>query len=173
MKALSRRHLLRGIGAAIALPLLDSMGAAEQQPVRLMVVYAPSGKYMPNWTPAATGANFDFPRTLQPLTKHRENVLVLSGLAANNGNSLGDGGGDHARAASSYLTGVHPRKTEGADIRCGISMDQIAANHMARSTRIPSLEITCEDSRQMGSCDSYSCGTPLVIMHNWNIKLFF
>ena len=158
MKHLSRRHLLRGAGAAIGLPFLEVMGRAKSaSPARLMIVYAPSGKIMEYWTPTETGTSFTFPRTLKPLERHREQVLVLSGLAANNGNALGDGPGDHARAASSYLTGVHPRKTEGADIRCGISMDQIAANHLAAATRVPSLEITCEDSRQMGSCDSYSC----------------
>lgn len=161
MKAISRRHLLRGAGATLALPLLDAMqpalSRAATEPTRLMVVYAPSGKFMPYWTPGETGKAFALPRTLKPLEPHRENILVLSGLADNNGNSLGDGPGDHARAASSYLTGVHPRRTEGADIRCGISMDQIAARHFAQSTRIPSLELTCEDSRQIGSCDSYSC----------------
>jgi hypothetical protein len=157
MKKLSRRHLLRGAGATLALPWLEAMAAPAAPPKRLIVVYAPSGKIMPHWTPSTTGTGFTFPRTLAPLEKHRARVAVLSGLAANQGNALGDGAGDHARAASSYLTGVHPRKTEGADIRCGISMDQIAAAHFAKSTRIPSLEITCEDSRQVGSCDSYSC----------------
>lgn len=153
---LSRRRLIQGMGASFGLPLLEAM-PAEQPPMRLMVVYAPSGKIMPHWTPAAPGTGFAFPRTLAPLERHRRNVSVLSGLAAHQGNALGDGAGDHARAASAYLTGVHPRKTEGADIRCGVSMDQIAATHFAKSTRFPSLEITCEDSRQVGSCDSYSC----------------
>jgi len=153
---LSRRHLLRGVGASLGLPYLEAMGAAKS-PAKLMVVYAPSGKIMKHWTPAETGTEFVFPRTIASMEKHRKNVAVLSGLAANQGNALGDGPGDHARAASCYLTGVHPRKTEGADIRCGVSMDQHAAAHFAKSTRLPSLEITCEDSRQVGSCDSYSC----------------
>ncbi len=157
MTRLSRRHLLQGVGAAIGLPWLEAMAAPASTPKRLIVIYAPSGKIMPHWTPSAKGTGFAFPRTLASLEKHRSRVTVLSGLAANQGNALGDGAGDHARAASSYLTGVHPRKTEGADIRCGVSMDQIAATHFAKSTRIPSLEITCEDSRQVGSCDSYSC----------------
>lgn len=158
MKArISRRALLRGAGAAIGLPLLEAMGAAGPQPTRLIVVYAPSGKIMPYWTPATTGTDFAFPRTLASLERHRKHIAVLSGLAANQGNALGDGPGDHARAASAYLTGVHPRKTEGSDIRCGVSMDQYAAAHFAQTTRLPSLEITCEDSRQLGSCDSYSC----------------
>lgn len=154
---LSRRHLLQGVGATIGLPWLEAMAAPVAAPKRLIVVYAPSGKIMPNWTPTTTGTGFALPRTLASLEKHRSQITVLSGLAANQGNALGDGAGDHARAASSYLTGVHPRKTEGADIRCGVSMDQIAAAHFAKSTRVPSLEITCEDSRQVGSCDSYSC----------------
>jgi hypothetical protein len=159
---LSRRLLLRGMGAAIGLPLLDAMippfaRGASAAPSRMIIVYAPSGKIMPYWTPTETGAAFELPRTLKPLAKHRQDLLVLSGLADNNGNALGDGPGDHARAASSYLTGVHPRKTEGADIRCGRSMDQFAAEHLAAKTRLPSLELTCEDSRQIGSCDSYSC----------------
>lgn len=159
--ALSRRRLLRGIGTVIGLPVLDAMApsasASVPTPVRLMIVYAPSGKIMPYWTPSETGTGFELPRTLQPLAAHRKHLLLLSGLAANNGNALGDGPGDHARAASTYLTGVHPKKTEGADIRCGRSMDQIAAAHLAGQTRLNSLELTCEDSRQMGSCDSYSC----------------
>lgn len=154
---LSRRHLLQGVGASFGLPRLEIMAAPTAQPSRIMIVYAPSGKIMPYWTPSATGTNFTLPRTLASLEKHRSRVTVLSGLAANQGNALGDGGGDHARAASCYLTGVHPSKTEGADIRCGVSMDQIAASHFAKTTRFPSLELTCEDSRQVGSCDSYSC----------------
>ena len=163
MRMLSRRHVLRGMGTAIALPLLDAMvpafaqGASPKTPRRLIVVYAPSGKIMPYWTPAKTGSDFELPRTLKSLEPHRNDLLILSRLAANEGNALGDGAGDHARAASSYLTGVHPRKTEGADIHCGRSMDQYAAAHLANETRLPSLEITCEDSRQIGSCDSYSC----------------
>jgi hypothetical protein len=112
---------------------------------------------MPHWTPTDTGTEFDYTRTLKPLEKHRDEILVLSGLAAHNGNALGARGGDHARAASSYLTGVHPFQTEGADIKCGPSMDQFAANHLESQTRIPSLQLTCEDSRQIGACDSYSC----------------
>ncbi|MCB9385412.1 MAG: DUF1552 domain-containing protein [Bryobacterales bacterium] len=161
-KALSRRHLLRGAATAIGLPFLNAMvpsfaRASTPPPRRMIVVYAPSGKIMPYWTPTETGTEFELPRTLKPLAAHRERVSVLSGLACHQGNALGDGAGDHARAASSYLTGVHPRKTEGADIHCGRSMDQHAAAHLASETRLPSLEITCEDSRQVGSCDSYSC----------------
>lgn len=162
VKPLPRRTFLRGAGFTFGLPLLDAMiparlSAAVEKPIRLMVIYAPTGKIMDQWTPKSEGKDFEYTRILKPLERHRDDVLVISGLAANNGRALGDGAGDHARAASSYLTGAHPKKTEGADIRCGISMDQVAAARLASHTRFPSLEITCEDSRQAGSCDSYSC----------------
>jgi hypothetical protein len=94
---------------------------------------------------------------MKPLEKFREDILVISGLGDNPGRSLGDGGGDHARAVASYLTGAHPKKTLGADMRCGISADQIAAQSIGKQTKFASLEVTCEDSRQGGECDSYSC----------------
>ncbi len=113
---------------------------------------------MSDWTPATTGAGFEFTRILKPLERFRDDLVVLSGLAQKNGNALGDGPGDHARAAGAYLTGAHPRKTAGADIQNGISADQIAAQYLASQTRFPSLEIGCDDSRTVGNCDSgYSC----------------
>lgn len=122
-----------------------------------MFMYAPTGM-MPNaWYPQTTGTDFEFPRIMKPLEKFRKDVLVLSGLGDKNGYALGDGSGDHARAAASYLTGTHPHKTEGADIRCNISADQFAAAELGKKTRFASLELTCEDSRQAGACDSYSC----------------
>jgi hypothetical protein len=164
MKALHRRTFLRGIGTAIALPFLDAMmpafaatTAKVAAPCRFMVVYAPTGMIMDQWTPKVEGTGFELPRILKPLEAHREDILVLSGLGDHNGKSLGDGPGDHARAASSYLTGAHPHKTEGADIRCGISVDQVAAQQFGKQTRFASMELTCEDSRQVGACDSYSC----------------
>ena len=95
---------------------------------------------------------------MKPLEPFRQDMLVLSGLAHRNGAALGDGPGDHARAGASYLTGVHPRKTAGADIQNGISVDQIAAQHIGDQTRFASLELGCDDSRTIGNCDSgYSC----------------
>jgi hypothetical protein len=161
---LPRRTFLRGMGAAIALPMLDAMTPAfaaprfRQAPHRLAFTYVPNGITMADWTPAGTGANFEFTRILKPLERFRENTLVLSGLAHRNGNALGDGPGDHARAAASYLTGVHPKKTAGADIQNGISVDQIAAQQIGHHTRFASLELGCDDSRTVGNCDSgYSC----------------
>ncbi len=164
MKSLPRRTFLRGLGAAIGLPFLDAMTPAfaaasrlAQPPCRLMFVYAPTGVIPKYWFPETTGADFEFPRTVKPLEKFREDILFVSNLAHHNSLSLGDGPGDHARAAATYLTGMHIKKTEGADLRDGISVDQIAARKFGAQTRFPSLELTCEDSRQAGACDSYSC----------------
>jgi hypothetical protein len=168
---LPRRTFLKGMGAVIALPALDAMtpafaasGAltasarAGSAPLRMAFMYVPNGVTMADWTPKAEGAEFAFTRILKPLEPFRDDTLVLSGLSHRNGAALGDGPGDHARAGASYLTGVHPRKTAGADIQNGISVDQIAAQHLAGQTRFPSLELGCDDSRTIGNCDSgYSC----------------
>jgi hypothetical protein len=164
-KHLARRTFLKGMGAAIALPVLDAMTPAlaasvrhAKSPLRLAFTYVPNGITMADWTPKGEGAAFEFSRVLKPLERFREDTVVLSGLAHRNGNALGDGPGDHARAAASYLTGVHPRKTAGADIQNGISVDQIAAAHLGSQTRFASLELGCDDSRTVGNCDSgYSC----------------
>jgi Protein of unknown function (DUF1552) len=163
---LPRRTFLKGMGAAIALPFMDAMtpafarrvGAAGGAPLRLAFTYVPNGVTMADWTPVADGAGFEFTRILKPLEAFRQDTLVLSGLAHRNGLALGDGPGDHARAAASYLTGVHPRKTAGTDIQNGVSVDQIAAQHLAGQTRFSSIELGCDDSRTVGNCDSgYSC----------------
>ncbi len=162
---LSRRTFLRGVGAAIALPMLDAMtpalasvGRASKQPVRLVFAYVPNGIIMKDWTPTTVGKAYETTRILAPLQSYREDMLVLSGLADHNGNELGDGAGDHARAGASFLTGVHCKKTSGADIHNGVSADQIAAQAFASETRFASLELGCEDSRTVGNCDSgYSC----------------
>jgi hypothetical protein len=161
-KALSRRTLLRGVGTAIALPLLDAMKpaltAAPAPPLRFAFVYVPNGIDMRYWTPSAEGSTFELPRILSPLERHREQLLVLTGLTQNGGRALGDGAGDHARAAASFLTGTHPRKTDGADIRNGISIDQVLASRIGSATRFASLEIGLEEGKQVGNCDSgYSC----------------
>ncbi len=168
---LPRRTFLKGLGAAVALPYLDAMtpafaagapdgasAATARQAQRLIFTYIPNGVTMEAWTPAAPGSAFEYTRILKPLEPFRDRTLVLSGLAHKNAYALGDGPGDHARAAACYLTGVHPRKTAGADIQNGISVDQIAAKAIGASTRFPSLELGCDDSRTVGNCDSgYSC----------------
>jgi hypothetical protein len=165
-KHLQRRTFLRGLGTAIALPLLDAMSPAfaapsvakAKAPCRMAFTYVPNGIIMKDWTPAAEGANFEFLRTLEPMKPFRDDMILMSGLMQNGGRALGDGPGDHARAASSYLTGAHPRKTAGADISAGISVDQIAAQKIGSQTRFASIELGCEDGRLVGNCDSgYSC----------------
>ena len=153
------------MGIAIGLPMLDAMtpafaGAspAAGAPVRLAFVYVPNGIVMKDWRPKVVGKGFEFTRILKPLESFREDLFVLSGLDEQNGNALGDGPGDHARAGAAFLTGVHCKKTEGADIHNGVSADQIAAQELGSKTRFPSIELGCEDSRTVGNCDSgYSC----------------
>lgn len=167
---LSRRTLLRGLGAAVALPWLESMGPLQNwargastpvgkaAPNRMAFVYVPNGKNMADWTPTAEGAAFDLPHILQPLKNVRDQLTVLTGLTADKARAHGDGGGDHARAMSAFLTGAQARKTDGTDIRSGVSVDQIAASRIGDQTRLPSLEIGCEPGSMAGNCDSgYSC----------------
>ncbi|MDE0830094.1 MAG: DUF1552 domain-containing protein, partial [Vicinamibacterales bacterium] len=164
---LPRRTFLRGLGATLALPLLDSMvpaltpvGLTAAQPVRrLGIVYVPNGVYMQHWTPSAAGRGFTLPSSMAPLAGYRDEMLVLSGLSNKMGDAWpGEGAGDHARAAGSYLTGVHPKKTEGADLRAGLSMDQIAARTLGTQTQLASLELSLESRENVGSCDpGYAC----------------
>jgi hypothetical protein len=165
-KRLPRRTFLRGLGTALSIPMLDAMRPALgrihavdlKEPVRLAFVYVPNGIIMKEWTPGATGPDYQFTRILKPLETLRKNIYVLSNLDSYTGNALGDGPGDHARAGASFLTGVHCHKTAGADIRGGVSVDQVAATRLAGVTRFSSLELGCEDSRTVGDCDSgYSC----------------
>ena len=165
-KALPRRTFLRGVGTALALPLFDAMVPAfagpaattgSKSPVRLGFVYHPTGMIMSKWTPATEGAGFEITPTMQALEPFRENLLVLSGLAQVNGRALGDGAGDHAREGATWLTGVHPKKTEGA-VEAGISADQIAAQELGKYTQLASLEVGLENPSLAGGCDSgYSC----------------
>jgi hypothetical protein len=166
-KAIARRTFLKGLaGTAVALPLLDSMipamvkASESKAPVRLGFSYVPNGiiNLKGEWKPVKTGAGFEFTSTMKALEPYRDHLLVLSGLTQNGGRALGDGPGDHARAGATWLTGVHPKKTEGADIRSGISVDQIAAREFGKQTQIASLEIGLEAAGLAGGCDSgYSC----------------
>ena len=166
-KNLSRRTVLRGLGATVALPLLDAMvpaltaaaRTAANGPRRMVVVYTPNGMMMNDWTPVGEGGNFEISRIMTPLAAHRERMLVLSGLEAKYGWPQGDEGtGDHARASGTFLTGVHIKKTEGADLRAGVSMDQVAAEFGSRQTQLGSLELAIESVDIRGGCDAgYSC----------------
>src|SRR5258708_5822055 len=165
-QTLSRRTFLKGVGTAIALPLLDAMvpigalakAGAKARPNRMVFVFIPNGAHMRDWTPTAEGVDFELPYILDPLKNVKSDLMVLSGLTQDKARPNGDGPGDHARSTAAWLTGCQPRKTAGADIKCGISVDQYAAQHVGNVTRFPSLEIGCERGLLAGNCDSgYSC----------------
>jgi hypothetical protein len=165
-KHLSRRTLFKGVGTTLALPLLESMvpalraakETAAQPAVRMAFVYVPNGIIPAAWTPKTVGANFEFNRTMKPIEAYRDHITVLTGLAQVNGRALGDGAGDHARAGATWLTGVHPSKTEGVGIHSGVSVDQIAAKEFSKLTQLASLEVGIDSPTLAGGCDSgYSC----------------
>ena len=157
--ALPRRTFLRGMGAAFALPLLDAMvpafsaalKSAARPVTRMGFVYVPNGVAMNDalnyWTPKGTGAEFEFSPILAPLAPYRDRLTIVSGLAQKQGESLGDGNGEHTRACATWLAGVHPKKTEGADIRLTTTADQIAAAQLGKDTVLPSMEIDCIRNR--------------------------
>jgi hypothetical protein len=170
--ALPRRTFLRGVGAALALPLLDAMVPAltaqsrtAAQPLRrLGFVYMPNGVArnftgVNYWTPLGEGASFEFSPILKPLEPFRDRMVVVSGLAQHQADAHDDGAnGDHTRGTSSWLTGVHPKRTEGADIRNGRSADQIAAAEIGKDTALPSLELAIDLNFLGGQCEnSYAC----------------
>ncbi len=156
----SRRTFLHGIGATIGLPVFETFAAAApvSVPRRMAVLYVPNGVDVARWKVNGTGADYEISESLKPIEKFRKDFTIIEGLEHENGTAGPDGGGDHARANASYLTGVRPRKTAGADIQLGTSMDQIAANALGDLTRFSSLELSTEGVRKSGVCDSgYSC----------------
>ncbi|MDG2127008.1 MAG: DUF1552 domain-containing protein [Fuerstiella sp.] len=161
----SRRHALQGLGVSLALPWLESVcpvtRAAKVPPTppqRIGFIFVPNGVHLPDWTPQTEGFGFELPYILAPLSAVQDDVLVISGLTHDKGRANGDGPGDHARSASVFLTGAQPRKTDGSNIRSGVSVDQVAAQAAGQATRFSSLELGCEQGRTAGNCDSgYSC----------------
>lgn len=169
----SRRAVLRASGVSLALPWMESISAssagaarrtdgtgdgATGHPRRVAFLFVPNGVHLPDWTPNGEGYAFELPYILKPLSRVQDDLLVLTGLTHDKGRSNGDGPGDHARSAAVFLTGAQPRKTEGGDIRIGVSVDQYAAEAIGRQTRFPSLELGCEQGKNAGGCDSgYSC----------------
>src|SRR5262249_15567854 len=161
-----RRTFLRGLGATLALPVLDSMlpsvsaAGPSAPPVRLGYVYTPNGivgacdksprPFM--WTPKSAGANVEFGPTMKALEPYREQLNAFSGVAQVTGRALGGGRGDHAGAPATFLTGVHPRKTGGADFQLGISADQVAAKALGAYTQLSSLELGLEPQPLAGNC---------------------
>ena len=167
-RTLHRRTVLRGFGAVISLPFLEAMlpnrgllaaSPNSKPPLRMAYFYVPNGANMANWTPVGTGGPLgDLTPTLQPLAPFKNKFSVLTGLTLDGAFDHGDGGGDHARSIAAFLTGAHPRKTEGADIKNDVSVDQVAAGKLGSATRFASLELGLEGSSQSGGCDSgYSC----------------
>ncbi|HND54304.1 MAG TPA: DUF1552 domain-containing protein [Pirellulaceae bacterium] len=162
---LPRRTFLKGAGVLVGLPLLEAMSgpaaraaAPARPPVRSAFIFFANGAIMDAWRPKGEGVDYELSATLAPLAPHKGDFSVITGLAQDNGRAKGDGPGDHARSAATFLTGAHPVKTAGADIKVGISADQAIAEKIGSQTRLPSLEIGIERGRQAGSCDSgYSC----------------
>jgi len=163
--SLSRRTLLRGMGATVALPLLDAMipalTATASTPAkavrRLGVVYHPNGVIYDQWLPSGTGAAFELSPTLAGLQPFKDQLIVVTGLSMDLAEALGDGGGDHSRACGGYLSGVHVKKSD-AVVEGAISMDQVAAKAFERDTQLSSLQLQMDDNSLVGSCDvGYSC----------------
>jgi hypothetical protein len=172
---LSRRRFLKGVGLCLGLPAMESLlptpvraatsavaGAAPATtasgaPLRMAFMYFPNGARQDYWWPAE-GAAFELGRTMQPLNGLRDKIQVVGGLDLHEAEPGNDGGGDHARANATFLTGTRARKTDGSDIHVGVSIDQVAAKHVGHATRFPSLELSCDAVRKAGGCDSgYSC----------------
>jgi hypothetical protein len=155
---INRRRFLRGLGACVALPALESFLPASLKaaasgsasplavsptgaPVRMAFVYFPNGAIQYSWWPTGEDKGFELAQAMQPLAGLKHQVQVIAGLEHVNATPGNDGPGDHARANGTFLTGVRVRKTAGADIRAGISIDQVAAEQVGRLTRFPSLAI--------------------------------
>jgi hypothetical protein len=164
--ALPRRTFLRGLGATIALPLLDAMVPALTVQAktaagsirRLGFVYTPNGATMASWTPAGNGPGLELSPTLSPLARLQDQVIVPTGLSQRQAESWGNGNGEHSRGQSVWLSGVHPKRTEGSDVRNSTTVDQIAAQAIGTDTRLMSLEMALEQNYLVGNCDNgYSC----------------
>jgi len=158
------------MGVTVGLPLLDAMAPSEKaiaaaknsgqvvHPNRMAFVFVPNGVVVDEWKPKGETGPLTLSKTLSPLAAHKDSLVVFTGLAQDNGRPKGDGPGDHARSASTFLTGAHPYKTSGANIRVGMSADQAAAFKIGHQTKLPSLELGIEPGRNAGNCDSgYSC----------------
>ena len=159
-KALPRRTILRGLGASLALPLLDGMvpafaairTTAAAAVRRFGVVYVPNGMAMRNFTPSTEGANYEISRILNPVKPFQDQLHVLTGL-----NAVPSNAGVHASAATRFLTGVTPARTE-SDLRADVSVDQLIARELGQHTQLASLELAMDSRDVSGSCDvGFSC----------------
>jgi len=160
--ALPRRTFLRGMGAAVALPLLDAMSPALKAQAkgtpRFTAIYFGNGANMFEWTPAKEGVGFDFSPTLKPLEPFRNRTMVFTGLDNFQATDQGDVGGQHPRAAPGFMSCTHPKQTEGSDVRAGTSVDQYIAEKICKDTKLPSLEVSVDRNDVVGACDhGYAC----------------
>lgn len=162
-KAIPRRTFFRGVGTTLALPLLDAMVPAFAGPadtaakpvVRMGFVYVPNGIILGKWMPAREGAGFEMTPILEPVTPFRDRLLVLGGLDNRQAYAWpGEGGAFHTRASATFLTGVHPKYTDGLDMRASISVDQIAAKELGKHTQVASLELCLDPVLAAGICES-------------------
>ena len=182
-KAIPRRTFLRGVGTSLALPLLDGMipafAATPRAAKRMSFVYVPCGRIMDAWTPVAEGTAFELPQVLQPLAPYRDRFTVLTGLSQLSALSApGEEVGVHERPCGAYLTGVHPKWTDGDDVRNGVSLDQVIASQFGKETQLASLELCLDPSGIVGACEKgWSCAyintlswqsptSPLPMEHN-------
>ena len=160
--ALPRRTFLRGIGATLALPFLDAMvpamSARAPGAPRFAAVYFGNGANMFDWTPPTEGIGFEFSPTLTPLERFRSRTLVFTGLDNYPATDQGDTGGQHPRAAPAFMSSVHPKQTEGADVEAGTTIDQMIAGRICRDSKLPSLEVSVDRNDVVGACDhGYAC----------------
>lgn len=160
--ALPRRTFIRGMGATLALPLLDAMvpamSALSKSAPRFAAVYCGNGANMFDWTPATEGTGFAFSPILKPLEAFRDRTVVFTGLDNFPATDQGDSGGQHPRAAPAFMSCVHPKQTEGADVQAGTTIDQLIARQIGRDTQLPSLEVAVDRNDVVGACDhGYAC----------------
>jgi hypothetical protein len=160
--ALPRRTFLRGMGATLALPLLDAMvpamSALSKAAPRFAAIYCGNGANMNDWTPATEGAGFAFSPILKPLEAFRDRTLVFTGLDNFPATDQGDSGGQHPRAAPAFMSCVHPKQTEGADVQAGTTIDQMIAQQICRDSKLSSLELAVDRNDVVGACDhGYAC----------------
>src|SRR5262245_35842074 len=163
--ALPRRTFIRGMGATLALPLLDARvpamtAQAKASPAapRFAAIYCGNGANMNDWTPAMEGAGFEFSPILKPLEAFRDRTLVFTGLDNFPATDQGDSGGQHPRAAPAFMSCVHPKQTEGADVQAGTTIDQLIAQQTSRDAKLSSLEVAVDRNDVVGACDhGYAC----------------
>lgn len=161
---LPRRTFLRGLGATVALPLLDSMvpamAATPAGKSRYSFLHVPHGAAPGYWRPTGTGKDWQLSRILTPLAPFKDRITVISGTDHRMATSLSpeESAGDHSRTAAVYLSAAHPKRTEGQDIEAGISIDQVLAQKIGQESPLPSLELCIEDVGSLGVCGvGYSC----------------